>query len=423
MGEIGGEPLVIKLRTKVIPNFHIVKLWGRNAKVLVATEILWGIPMSWFFFYQVIFMKSLGISEILIGIIVSLPLMFQMFMPMLGGYLADMFGRKRVLMSFDSVGWIGAMILWYVARGPLLLIIAMVFEGAVTTIYGVWETLLVEDTELVHRTSIYSYIQLIYIFAGLLTPIAGIFVSFYGVDKGCRSLALIAIIALIIVFSVRQIFLKESEIGKMLSFRNHQNKSVSKSSYMETLRNIAKEKKLMMTFALTMIGSIQYPLTNTYRPLYLSDPIALGLDAGIISIIPMASSIPSLIILSLVVPRLKHTRIRDALLFSYVCGILGLVTLMLAPRGSLNLAVLSSVLDSARYVAITAILRVLLVNTIDETSPFARAKIMSLVTTFSALLTWPMPILGGYLYAINPTLPFVLCALSLALSIPLMWRV
>jgi len=414
---------VIKLRVKVLPNFRNVKLWGRNAKVLVATEILWGLPMSWFFFYQVIFMKSLGLSEILIGLIVSLPLIFQMFMPMLGGYLADKFGRKRVLMSFDSVGWIGAMILWYVASGPLALFIAMVFEGIVTTIYGVWETLLVEDTELAHRTSIYSYIQLIYIFAGLLTPVAGILVSLYGVDQGCRSLALIALIALIIVFSTRQIFLKESEIGKMLSFRNDQNTSVSKSSYMETLRNIVKDKKLMIMFALTMIGSIQYPLTNTYKPLYLSDPIALGLDAGIISIIPMASSIPSLIILSLVVPRLKQTRIKDALLFSYVCGILGLVTLILAPRGSLNLAVLSSILDSARYVAITAILRVLLVNTIDETSSFARAKIMSLVTTFSAMLTWPIPILGGYLYAINPTLPFVLCALSLALSIPLMLRV
>lgn len=111
---------MIKLRIKVLPNLSNIRLKGRNVKVLVATEILWGIPMSWLFFYQVIFMRSLGLSEIFIGLIISLPLMFQMFMPMLGWYLADKFGRKGVLMSFESVGWIGAMFLWYLASGPLM---------------------------------------------------------------------------------------------------------------------------------------------------------------------------------------------------------------------------------------------------------------------------------------------------------------
>jgi len=414
---------VANLIAKIILNFRNVKRWGRNAKVFVATEILFGVPMSWIVFYRVIFMKSLGLSEVLIGLLISMPYLFQMFLPMLGGHLADKFGRKRVLMVFDSMGWLGAMIMWYIARGPLLIVAAMLFEGLATTIIGVWETLLVEDTELSYRTGIYSYLQLIYIFAGLLTPVAGILISLYGLDQGCRYMFLIALMALVIIFVSYQMFLRESEIGKMLSSPKSQDASVSESGYVETLRKIAKDKKLAIAFSLTIMGSIQYPLTNTYRPLYLSDSRALALDASIISVIPMASSIPSLIALSFVVPRLRHTRIREALLFSYACGISGLVALMLAPRGNLTLAVLSAVLDSARYVAVTAILRVLLVNTIDETSPLARAKIMSLVTTFSALVTWPTPIVGGYLYAIRPALPFALCILFLVLSIGLISRI
>jgi hypothetical protein len=95
---------------------------------------------------------------------------------------------------------------------------------------------------------------------------------------------------------------------------------------------------------------------------------------------------------------------------------------MFSPRGNLALAILSAMLDSARYVAIYSILRVLLVNTIDEASPFARAKVMSLVTMFSAIAMWPMPIMGGYLYALTPSLPFALCTFFLALSIVLILR-
>jgi len=40
--------------------------WGRNAKVLIATEIFWA-PSIWIFFYQTVFMREIGINEVLIG--------------------------------------------------------------------------------------------------------------------------------------------------------------------------------------------------------------------------------------------------------------------------------------------------------------------------------------------------------------------
>jgi len=40
----------------------VFRLWGRNTKVLVATEAFWGIPMSWVFFYRpiVVSLKAVG---------------------------------------------------------------------------------------------------------------------------------------------------------------------------------------------------------------------------------------------------------------------------------------------------------------------------------------------------------------------------
>jgi len=414
--------LIVILMERVTRNFANAKHWGRNAKVFVLTEVAWGIPFSWFFFYQAIFMRSLGMSEVFIGFSMMLLLILQIFLPILGGSLADKFGRKRVLVVFDTVGWIGAMVMWLVAREPWQIVVAILFQGLTATILGVWETLLVEDTEPAYRAGIYSFIQAIYIFGGILTPIAGAAIFLYGIEQGCRYLFLTALLVTAAVSTIYQIYLRESKIGKILSSSEEESPKAS-GGYTQTLKTVTRHRKLLMLSGLTIIGAIQNPLVNTYKPLYLTDSKALALDEGVISIIPMASSISSLIALSFIVPRLKNGHIEKALLFSYVCGFFGLITLVMAPRGSLVLAILSGILDSARVIAVTSILRVFFANAIDEANPFARAKIMSLITTFSALVSWPAPLLGGYLYAVSPTLPFVLAATFLVLSISLTLKI
>jgi len=407
----------------IIRNFDYVKLWGRNAKIFVSTEILFAIFMSWVELYKAIFMRSLGFNEIFIGFVLMLPLIPQMFLPILGGYLADRFGRKRILMVFDSVGWIGSAAVWVVAREPIHVIAAALLQGLSTTIYGVWETLLVEDTQPHHRASIYSTIQMMYVFAGLLTPGAGALVSMYGVEQGSRYIFLAYLLALIAMFSTRQALLTESRIGVLLSKKGAEESSMPGVSYMGVLRAIAKHRKLLIVFALTTIGTIQYELATIFKPLYLSDPKALALDESIISVVPTASSIPSLMALFFVIPKLGISRIRKALLFCYACGILGLVALIAAPKGSLGLAVLSAILDSARYIAVFCILRILLVNTIDEANELLRAKVMSLIIAFPALVSWPMPMIGGYLYTLSPALPFLVATLLLILSLYLVVKI
>lgn len=407
----------------IMRNFDYVKLWGRNAKIFVSTEILFAIFMSWVELYKAIFMRSLGFNEIFIGFVLMLPLIPQMFLPILGGYLADRFGRKRILMVFDSVGWIGSTAAWVVAREPIHVIAAALLQGLSTTIYGVWETLLVEDTQPHHRASIYSTIQMMYVFAGLLTPGAGALVSMYGVEQGSRYIFLAYLLALVFMFSTRQALLTESRIGVLLSRKGADEPSKPGVSYMGVLRAIARHRKLLIVFALTTIGTIQYELATIFKPLYLSDPKALALDESIISVVPMASSIPSLLALFFVIPKLGIARIRKALLFCYACGILGLVTLVAAPKGSLALAVLSAILDSARYIAVFCILRILLVNTIDEANELLRAKVMSLIIAFPALVSWPMPMIGGYLYTLGPALPFMAATLLLVLSVYLVVKI
>ncbi|HID90747.1 TPA: MFS transporter [Candidatus Bathyarchaeota archaeon] len=395
-------------------NLKVAKAWGRNARVLVITELLWGIPMPWVFFYQTIFMRSLGMDEVLIGYLMTLPLVLQIFFPILGGHLADRFGRKRVLMLFDTVGWIGAMGTWFIATETWQVALAVSFQGLTSTTYGVWETLLVEDTDPPYRPSIYGSLQMIYIIGGLLTPLAGVLVLLHGVEAGCRYMFLTSLTTMACMLVIRQVYLRESEVGRALAYRKG---APSKPrGYIETLRTVTGSRTLLVIFVLVILGSVQYPMVDTYKPLYLSDPKGLALDESIISVIPAASSVPSLLALALIVPRLEERHMKKAIVLSYVCGISGLMTLVAAPKGSFPLAVASAVLDSARYIAGFSILRVYLANTIDKVDLMVRAKIMSLTATLSAVASWPAPAMAGYLYAVDPRSPFIAVTFLLALS-------
>jgi len=409
--------LAFKIKGEIARNFESAKFWGKNAKVLVATEALFAVFMSWVFFYQAVFLRALGLDEVSIGVVMTVPLALQMFLPMLGGYLADRFGRKRVLILFDSVGWIGAMCVWFIAENFTQVIVAALLQGLTTTIYGVWETLLVEDTDPRHRVSIYSTIHVLYIVAGMFTPIAGALVTIYGVEQGCRYLFLLAIFALIAMLAIRGALLTESGVGKVLASRAAGVAKAHGSNYSHVLRLIIQNRKLLAVFVLITTGNIGYQLVNTYRPLYLSDPKGLSLDEGSMSVVPMAASIPSLIALLFIVPKMKAARIKKATFYSYVLSALGLLVLVLAPKGSLALAVLSATLDSARFIATFSLLRTLLVNAIDEIDPMARAKIMSLSVSLPALVSWLSPTIGGYMYSAGPTMPFTASIILLVLSL------
>lgn len=385
---------------------ELYRRWGRNAKVLVLTEPLWSIPMSWVFFYRPIFMRSLGVTEVEIGIMMTVYAILQIFLPLLGGYLADRFGRKRILMLFDVTGWTTAMTIWIMARELWHMMLAIIFEALITVIYSVWECMLIEDTAPEYRASIFSTINLIYVVGSLLTPLAGLIVMAYGIETGCRLLFTVALISLCTMFIIRQIFLRETEIGNLL-LRERSDLSGFKG-YRRAIRIILRTKVILLLFICIVLGGFYYTVLGTYNALYLTDPKGLGLSEGLASIVPASSSITSIILLTTVLPRVGgENSLLKVLLFGYVSATLSVTMLIVAPRGCLILAVIAGILGGF-YTLVYPTIRTILVNRIDLVDEKAKAKVLSLSTTSSALVNWLTPTLAGYAYAINPKIPFIM---------------
>lgn len=394
-------------------------MWGRNAKVLMATEPFWSIPMRWVFFYRPIFLsKAIGLSEIQIGLLSMVLTFFSILPPLLGGYLADRFGRKKVFMLFDSIGWLSSMAIWAVTQNIWYALAAYIFEGIASVVFSIWECLMVEDTKSQYRAGIYGSFSAIFNFGALCTPVAGYLVALYGVEFGSRILFTLAFVSLVPMFAIRQKYLRETELGYQIM---NEKSFAGMKGYISSLSMVRRNRILAALLLLSVIGNFYYAAT-TYLPLYLINERGIGLSEDIASLIPTASSISALIVALAVIPKLTSSSSYAKTLFSgYLTGCLGTLLLIYSPKGYLPSALVSGFVLGIYNAVAFSVSRTFLTNQIEAIDSRARAKILSMTMTLGSLLNLPSPAIAGYLFSLDPRLPFVAIFASFIFSMVILF--
>jgi len=371
--------------------------------------------MSWIFFYRPIFLKeAVGLSEVEIGLLSTIPTFSSIVLPLAGGYLADKFGRKRILMLFDTISWIPSLILWILTRNLWYALAAYILENLSCLIYSVWECLLVEDTIPERRSGVYGYVSLIYNIGALSTPIAGYIIGAFNVDLGLRILFAAALISITLMVTIRQIYLQETKLGyKIMNERS----ITGFRGYLLSLSIIRKNRVIIALLFCSIVASF-YNSIIIYLSLFLISKNGLGLTRELASLMPLAISFSALILNFFVVPKLmKRDSYSKALILSHLFGIIGLAVLIYSPRGNLFSIFLSGILLGIYQVSAFSISRTFLTNEIEIIDPKARAKILSVIITFSSLVSLPIPSLAGYLFMLNPRFPFLLASVMVTLGL------
>ena len=173
-----------------------------NARGCVYTEALWGIPNNLYAPYVSIYMLALGLSDVQIGLITSIGLVFQIVTTLLSGAITDKLGRKRTTLIFDLISWSVPCLIWAVAQNFTYFVVAAIVNSIWRVTANSWQCLLVEDTDPGLLVDIWSWIYIAGLIAAFVSPITGLLIDHYSLVPTMRGLYILSFVMMTAKFLI-----------------------------------------------------------------------------------------------------------------------------------------------------------------------------------------------------------------------------
>jgi MFS family permease len=369
-------------------------------KGILTSEVFFGTALGWFGIYRSLYMVSLGVTEVQVGMLSALTLSSQVVGALLGGYTADRFGRKRSMQFFDGLGWLTAVLLWIVARNLWYFVIAALINGLFMGAIPSWNCLIVENTTKDRRASVYGLIHLMFLGSGLFTPVAGAIVGRYGMITGNRVVYSLGFLIILTALSIRQRFVHEAvnEVRPVSAVSGL-------AGFSHTIKFMLGSGVVLTLVVSRLLSMFSVVVWNAYSGLYMTNSTGLGLAPQTISVLPVVNSFSMFLVMLLVVPTVREKYQAWYLCVASTMIVVGYVLFLSIPAGVFWPLIVFALLSAGGSAIFEPVRSAYLANEVPAES-FAR--VVSLAATLMLLGMIPAGPLAGWLFAMNVRYPFYL---------------
>ena len=389
-----NHPLITTLRTS-----------KGNPRVLLFLEPLWGIPFTLIAPYATLYMQGLGISDIEIGLLLSVGAFFQVFFAFFGGILTDKFGRKNVTMIGDFFGWVIPCLVWAFSQNIWWFLIAVAFSSLEQVNQTAWVCLLVEDADQKQIVHIWNLIFIAAMLSVFFAPISGFFVSKTDVVPVLRVLYFLFAICMFIKNIVTWKYTKETQNG-IKRKEATKNMSIWKmtTGYREVVSMIRKDKDTLLTLAVIVTLACTNIVTSNFFSLYATTN--LGVASGTLAIFPIVRAGVIILAIFLIPKALDMLPFKVPMVIGFVIYIICQIMLIANPPGNLFMLYIYVIFDAIAFSLVSPRKEAMIARYVDVKE---RARILSLLMAISFALTIPFGYLTGFLSSLNRQFPFFLC--------------
>jgi len=345
------------------------------------------------------YIRELGASPFIIGLIGGLGYLVLTAVRVPGSYIADKYGRKRVIaiMTFGvAISYIFYALApdWrYILIGNILANLCLIYQPAL-------EAITADSIPPDKRGVGFAMTRAIPSIPTVLSPlIAGYIVSVYSLVPGMRIIYLLTVIFSMAAAFIRLFLLKETiEEAKPINLRD------MKTVYGRAIKSIIEiwrsaSKTLKVLAAVAAISSFEDVVFMRFSALYVFDVTKISeFEWGIISSISRLSLLFG-VFLGKVIDVIGR---KKSILISYVVFFSSTVFFILS-KNFIHLALifilltLGSMLMWPARSALTA----------DLTPKDKRGRIMGVMGTLNFLAMIPASMIGGLLYQMSPIYPFI----------------
>ena len=374
-----------------------------NPKWSICTEPLWFIPYSLFMPFQTLYMRKLGLSSVEIGTTVTVGFILQMFCALIGGVITDKMGRRKATVIFDTLGWTVPCLIWAFSQNFWWFLTAAAVNAAFQITNTSWNCLFIEDCPPKHITNAFTLIQMCGMLSVFFSPLAVILVGKYDVVPVMRWLYFIAALSMLAKFLLLYQFGGETQVGKK---RMEETKNLSYFSMMKGygtvfLTMIKSGKMRLVVYLMALTNIIQIATTNFFS-LYVTEKIHLSDE--LVAVFPVLRTLVMLAFVIGLQNLFQKLRMKVSFLVGFLMYIASHLLLLLTPEKNLLLVMGYTILEAAAYAVIIPRKDALMAHYVE---PKERSRIYALYNVLMIGISVPFGSLIGWMFEVNPGLPFL----------------
>ena len=394
-----------KAKIRGLKNHPLIQVLAENKgnpRTLVLIEPLWGIPYNLIAPFATLYMYTQGITDIQIGLILSVTMVVQVFFSFFGGILTDKLGRKFTTMLGDFFGWALACLVWAISNNFWLFLGAAILNCFEQINQTAWYCLLIEDAHPKDLVNIYTWVNIGGLVAVFFAPLSGLFVTSYSVVPVVRVLYFLFALTMIIKTCITFKFCHETRQGKI---RRSETKGVSVfqmlGEYRQLIPRLLKDKGVLKAVTVSVILYITNMVSTNFFSLYVTQ--RLGLSENYLAFFPILNAAVMLIFMVGIQHRLNATKFRVPLWMGLTLYCVAALVLIFSPADSPAFVLL--------YVFVSAVVAALVNPRKDallqlNINPQERARLNALIMASTVAFSSPFGYLAGWLSSLDRRLPF-----------------
>ncbi|MCL2718329.1 MAG: MFS transporter [Lachnospiraceae bacterium] len=402
------------------PLINVLRNNKGNTRTQILMEPLWGIPFNLIAPFATLYMYTQGITDVQIGLILSVSMVMQVICSFFGGIITDRFGRKHTTMMGDLLGWVIACLIWAFSNNFWLFLIAALFNSIDKVNWTAWFCLLIEDADSKDLVGVYSWTHIAGLVAVFFAPISGLLIFHYSLVPVVRVLYLIFAINMSVKIFITYRCCTETKRGKI---RMEETKNTSiitmLNEYKILIPSILKNREIMKVIAISVILHVSYVISSSFFGLYITQ--RLGVNQGYLAFFPILNAIVMLIFMVGIQHRLDSMKFRIPMWSGLIINALCTVLLIFTPVSLSIPFIIVHVFFGAIAVAIVVPRKDALLQL--NINPEERARINALITTFTIAFASPFGYLAGWLSSIDRRLPFVFILIIILIAIIIVGRI
>ena len=412
----------IKKRLGRLKYHPLLQVLGRNKgnpRTLVLIEPLWGIPYNLIAPFATLYMYTQGVTDVQIGLILSITMVVQVCFSFFAGILADKLGRKTTTMMGDFFGWGLACLVWAASQNFWLFLLAALLNCFEQINQTAWYCLLIEDADQRDLVGLYTWINIGGLVAIFFAPISGMLVSANSVVPVVRVLYLLFALTMMTKCFITYKFCHETRQGQV---RKAETKGVSPfrmlGEYRQLIPMLLKNRAVVKAVAVSVLLYIANVVNTNFFSLYVTQ--RLGLSDNYLALFPILNAGVMLVFMVGIQHKLNALKFRAPLWVGLALYAVGALVLLLSPVGGLGFVLLNVFLTAVAASLVNPRKDALLQLNLD---PQERARLNALIMASTVALSSPFGYLAGWLSSMDRRLPFGFMILLFLLAMAVVGRI